>query len=392
MRHFLLLGALMLFQSVMAQDTYYKSSIITLQNDTIRGFISDIYDSKSIKFKNKKEDKPLVYTANMLKGYILDGNVFESKRVSAYYYTNSSTSLGEVESRLTKDIAKGRWVDTVFLHKLVSGTVSLYKVNIKKGFTYYFAQKNGVLMELPPQYCTVTIDSHKVESMQKRQESGWVSTSPFTTFIHINDDYLDTLSYLLEDKRYIKLPSQTFTYNQKSLSSYIGQYNKKTGTPNGGLLKTKVSRKIFTGINAGLVYLNYDENITDANAINGYAFKLYGLYSLSGINRNVFAKFGFNYFTYSNDYYKKSIPSASFGLRYSSITGYFRPFAEASVAVASLNRDNRPVDLGVPLILEFGANVPIKNFYLTAGITHTPIVVYKLNGYKLWAFNVGVMF
>lgn len=392
MRYFLLFLSLLSTHFAFGQDTYFKSSIVTLKGDTIKGLISNIYDSKSIKFKKKKSDKPILYTPQQLRGYVLDGNVFETKAINVSYYTKKSVSIGEVEFRLAKDIERGRYVDTVFLYKLVYGTVSLFKMTNKDGFTYYFAQKGGVLRELPPQYCTTSVDSAAMVAMLNRAASGFVGTNGFATYIHINDDYLDTLSYLLNDKRFINLPSQAFKYNQKSLSNYVSQYNKKKGIANGGILKSKISRKIFTGINAGLVYLNYDKDIESADLASAYAFKLYGLYPLSGTNRNVFAKFGVNYFTYRNDYYKKSIPSASFGLRYSSISGVIRPYAEASLAVASLNRNNRPIDLGFPMLLEAGVNVPIKDYFLTIGATHTPVFVYQLNGYKLWAFNIGLMF
>ena len=203
---------------------------------------------------------------------------------------------------------------------------------------------------------------------------------------------MDTLGVLFNDRRYITSPVKMFKYSEKSLTGYVTQFNKKNGMPNGGLLKSKVSRKIFVGVNAGLVKLNYDKDISEADLAGSYAFKFYGLYPLMGINRNVFAKFSFNYFTYRNDYYKKSIPSASFGLRYSALSGFFRPYFEGSIAVASFTKNNRPIDFGFPLIVEAGVNIPIKNNYLTIGASHTPVMVYKLNGYKLWSFNVGMMF
>ena len=392
MKIFLLFFSIFFVQVIFGQDTYYKSSIITLENDTIKGFISNIYDAKTIKFKKKKNDKPMVYTPQLLRGFILDGNVFETRIVNMPYYKHESVSFIDASLYLVKDKERPRVRDTVFLHKLVYGSVSLFKTTNREGFTYYYAQKNSVLKELPPQYCEIIIDTNSLVRYVNMPHHELRSTGNYLTYLHIKDDYLDTLGYLLDDKRYVSLPSRTFIYSEKNLSNYIGQYNKKKGIANGGLLKTKVSRKIFTGISAGIVALQYDETIRDSKINNSLAFKLYGLYPLSGTNRNVFAKFGFNYFSYRNDYYKKSIPSASFGLRYGAISGIVRPYLEGSLAIASVNKDNRPTDIGFPVILEAGVNVPIKDFFLTIGASATPITVYKFNGYKFWAFNIGVMF
>ncbi len=393
MKNFVLFAALIFSQSAFSQDTYYKSSIITLQNDTIKGFVSNIYDSKTFTFKKKLSDKPIDYTPRQLRGVILDGNVFESRFVKVPYYKTETVSMGASGTPcLEKDNQRGFLKDTVFLHKIVNGEVSLFKFRNREGFTYYLVEKNKVLKDLPPRYCFVEIDSNSVRRMLNKRLANLNTADAYTVYTYIKDDYLDTLGLFLNDRRFITTPAKMYKYSEKSLTTFVSQYNKKKGITNGGVLKTKINRKIFTGINAGLVYLNYDPQISDADFSGSYAIKLYGLYALSGANRNIFMKFGVNYFTYRNEFYKKAIPSASFGLRYSSVSGYFRPYAEASLAVASLNRNNRPIDVGFPMLLEVGGNIPIKNFFLTVGATYTPVMVYKLNGYKLWAFNIGVMF
>lgn len=374
-------------QIVFCQDTYYKSSIITLKNDTIKGFISNIYDAKAIKFKHKKDSEPVLYTPNLLRGFILDGNVFETKVVNVPYYKKKYASMADAEQLLAKEVERGRYIDTAFLHKLIHGTVSLYKMTNLEGFTYFFVQKNGVLRELPPQYFTAQFDT--VATLSRINMN---NVSNFATYIHIHDDYLDTLGYVLNDRRFTKLPSKTFSHSQKSLSSYVMLYNKNKGISNGGLLKSKVSRKIFTGVSVGTLYLQYDDKIKDTKIDNAIGFKIYGLYPLLGTNRNVFAKFGLNYFTYSNDFYKKSIPSASFGLRYSAISGRIRPYIEGSAALSLLNINNRPQRVDFPMLFEGGVNIPVKNFFITAGVTLTPIIAPTLNGYKFAAFNVGILF
>ena len=206
-------------------------------------------------------------------------------------------------------------------------------------------------------------------------------------------DFLDTLGSMLNNKTFITMPPLTFTNSEKNLRVYISRFNKLKGTPpNGGLLKTRVSRRIFTGMSIGTLYLQEDDRIKDAKVSNGLNLKLYGLYPLLGINRNVFAKFGVNYTTYSNETYKKSITAGTFGLRYSAISGHIRPYMEGSVGAALSNVNNRPDRIGFPVILEGGINIPVKTFFITVGVSLTPILSPSLNGYKFAAFNVGVLF
>jgi hypothetical protein len=392
MRISLLFITSFLAQIVFGQDTYYKSSIVTLKNDTIKGFISNIYDAKNIKFKAKKNDKPTIYTPQQLRGFTLDGNIFETKIVNIPFYKVQTVTLLDVESRLIKDEQKKRIRDTVFLHKLVKGTANCYKMSNTDGFTYFFIEKNGVLKELPPQYSILSVDTNAMASMINRMRAGANIYSSFNSYAYVQEDYLDTLAYMLNDKKFITMPSKTFKHSEKSLRSYIELYNKRTGIASGGLLKTKVSRKIFTGISVGTLYLQYDDIITDEKIQNPLIFKLYGIYPLSGSNRNIFAKFGLNHFSYNNDSYKRSVQSATFGLRYSSISGAVRPYLEGSLGVALLNINNRPQRVDYPLILEGGLNIPVKNFFITAGVSLTPVIAPSLNGYKLAAFNVGVLF
>lgn len=392
MKYSILFISLFVLQVAFGQDTYYKSFIITPSNDTIKGFISNVYDAKTIKFKKQKDDKPTVFTPKLLRGFILDDNVFETKIINIPYYKYSTVSLADQMNHITKDTERHRMIDTLFLQKLVQGTASLYKLKNKESFTYFFLQKGNVLHELPPQYVTITEDPNAVMKMINQLNSGIISDNSLSARVNVHYDYLDTLGIVLNDKRFLTLPTNRFIYSQRSLSTYVSLYNKKKGIPNGGLLKSKVSRKIFTGINIGILSVDYDDIIEASEMRNSFAFKLYGLFPMSGMDRNIFAKFAFNYFTYSSSYDKKSIPSASFGLRYSGTSGWFRPYFETSIAVASMNVNNRPTDYGFPLILELGANVPIKNYFISASMSRTPILVYKLNGYKFWAFNLGFMF
>ena len=392
MRIYLLFFILLFSQVAFSQDTYYKSSIITLKNDTVRGFISNIYDAKTIKFKTKKNDKPTVYSPSLLRGYILDGNVFETRIVNVPYYKDRNREALEMKPTLEIDLDKGRFMDTVFLHKLVKGNVSCFKMNNNEGFSYFFIEKNGILKELPPPNCRLVVDSSGTMSKEYAQQAIKDPNSPYFAYLFLKRDYLDTLSKMLNDKAFKSKPVNTFDYSESSLKDYVVNHNKKMGVAKGGILKAKVSRRIFTGLNVGFLFVQKDEIIKDSKVTNSLALRGYGLYPMIGFSRNLFARFGVNYFSFTNDVDKKSIFSGTFGLRFSAISGIIRPYLEGSVGAGLMSLNNRPKKFAFPLMFEGGVNIPVKNNFINVGLSVTPILDYQNNGYSFAAFNVGILF
>jgi hypothetical protein len=384
MKNLLLLLFLTIALSSKCQDAFYNSSIILLNGDTMKGFISNSYDSKTILFKRKKEEKPTIYSPKQLNGFILDGNRFVSKILDRPHYSYQNTSDGiSLFMRLTE---KGIIHDTVFVHQIIKGLVNLYKLKAPDGLKYYYAEKYDIIKEIPPKYNVVIFDSLNYVRVP--------SISEFISTRYVNYEYkqyLDTLSYFLEDKNFLST-KQNMKYTEKTLSYSIREYNKKNGFKNGGILKNEIKRRWFTGLSAGLLYLTYDNVITNSQPNSSFAFRAFGLLPLSGINRNTALKVGLNYYTYQNEVFQRKITSASIGLRYTATSGFVRPYFEASVALALQVRNGSSSSIESPLLAEFGAIVPIKDLFVTVGITASPILLYKLNGYTFWALNLGVMF
>jgi hypothetical protein len=387
MKNLLLFCALLCVQTVFSQDTYYKSSIITLQNDTIKGFVSNLYDAKTMTFKKKLSDKPIVYTPQQLRGVLLDGNVFETKIVNLARYATRNVAIGGMEQKLQKDLDNGRYVDTVFAQKLIKGGVDLYKVASKEGFTYYLMGRYDILKEVPPLYYSVETDT----TLYKGERNRFNAFTPIPLVLYQKHDYLDTLAYFLNDKTFYTTKSK-FKRSEKTLIAFISQFNKKNDISNGGILKAQIRSKLFWGVNVGVLNIRFDEDIQSAKVTNSIALKVYGLYPLLGIDRHIFTKVAVNYFNYQRPYFTKSITSASLGLRYSGLSGLVRPYVEGSISAARLNRNREFVHVGLPLVLEAGANIPIQNLFLTVGADLTPIWGKQLNGYNFWAFHVGLMF
>ncbi len=384
MKNLIPLLFLLLATKSFSQDVYYASSLIMLNGDTVKGYISNIYDYKTISFKRNKNGKPMLFTPKQLRGFILDGNTFISKVVTMPQYIHQNTMDGV--SFLTKDLSKKDITDSVFLQQTIKGLVSLYRLKTPTSLTYYFAEKYDIFKEIPPQFNIVVNDSFHFNKMPTVPE---LMSTRYTRY-EIND-YLDTLAYFLEDKTFVKSKSN-FKPTEKNLTFALTRYNKKNGYQNGGIIKSEVSKKWFWGVNAGIIALGYDQYIEHGQPKATFAFKAYGLLPLVGISRYSALKIGYNYFTYRTDNFQRNINSASVGLRYTAISGFLRPYFEASVAAALQVENGTSGSIDGPLLLELGTNIPIKNFFITVGATASPILLYKLNGYKLWSFNVGIMF
>jgi hypothetical protein len=338
-------------------------------------------------FKKKLSDKPIVYTPQQLRGVILDGNVFETKIVNLARYATRNVAIGGMEQKLQKDLGSGRYVDTVFAQKLIKGGVDLYKVASKEGLTYYLMGRYDILKEVPPLYYSVETDT----TLYKGERNRFNAFTPIPLVLYQKHDYLDTLAYFLNDKTFYTTKSK-FKRSEKTLIAFISQFNKKNDIPNGGILKSQIRSKLFWGVNAGVLNVRFDEDIQSAKVTNSVALKVYGLYPLLGIDRHVFTKVAVNYFNYQRPYFSKSITSASLGLRYSGLSGFVRPYIEGSISAARLTRNREFVHVGLPLVLEAGANIPIQKMFITVGANLTPIWGKQLNGYDFWAFHAGVMF
>lgn len=384
MKYFVFLILLLSASKIFSQDVYFASSITLLNGDTLKGYISNSYDYKTISFKRNKKAKATLYSPQQLRGFVLDGNIFISKTVNLprYIYQNSP----EGTSFLVKDLKKGNTRDTVFLHQLIKGQVNLYRLKTPNGLTYHFAEKLDILKEIPPKFNLIVSDSLNLTRMPTLSE---LLSTRYTRY-EITE-YLDTLAYFIEDKNFVATQHK-WNPTEKNIAFVLADYNRKKGIRNGGTLKSAVSRKWFTGANAGLIYLRYDKNISKQQPLSSLAFKAYGLLPLTGISRYSALKLGYNYFTYRTETFQRNIHSASLGLRYTAISGYLRTYAEVSVAVALQNLNGTSGSIDGPLLFELGTNIPVKNFFITLGATASPILLYKLNGYKLWSFNVGIMF
>jgi hypothetical protein len=388
MKKILLTVAYCFFATIsFCQDQYYQSSIIKNDGSKVEGYISNLYDAKAIKFKKTLKSEPILYTPANLNGFVLVDNLFETKIVTIFHYKYGASSLGalgEVASELTIDTAQKQTKDTVFCQKILAGTVNLYKLRYTDNAQYLFVEKNNVIREVPRQYYITEMSASAktdVTGMLLRKSANL----NYTTFEYRT--YLDTLALVCNDAQI-----KPFNYSEKKIISTVAAYNKRMGTPNGGFVKKNIPQKIFFGGSVGKIAWKRDENFKYEPTDYSIAAKGYILKPLVGINRNTSAKLGINYFVYGNNRRSMTIASASIGFRYGSTKGIVRPYIEGSIAVSEQFLNNKPYTTLIPTILEVGVIAPIRDFYITANVNISPVKYSPQNGYKLMAWEVGIMF
>ena len=349
-----------LIQRGVSQDNFYKSSIITLKNDTIQGYISNLYDSKSVKFKQSLRGKSVIYAPHQIKGFNLDGNIFESRqvRLNRYKYENFT---GDASSFLTIDWSKGQILDTVFLQKIIKGKVNLYRMKYIDNTLYLFTESDGVIREIPQQYFVVVRDSmSKGRFVQMRNQTLTLNSTAYEF-----RSYMDTLMLVFDNPEYNK-NIKPFRYSEKMVKVTIADYNRKMGIRSGGFIKSTIPNKYFLGGAIGRMLSIKDDVFDYQKATTSLAGKIYCLMPLVGMNRNVSAKVGINYFTYSNSSDKKDIWSAAFGLRYSALSGWVRPYGEFSLAVSKQYWNRGTHSMIFPSILEAGVLIPVNRSFLNS--------------------------
>jgi hypothetical protein len=374
-----------------SQDQYYKSTLIDAQGEKTQGYISNLFDAKYVKFKKSTNSTPITYAPTQIRGFVLEGNIFESKIVRFFSYKYESSYLGvtgEAPASLTIDTAIGQKTDTLFVQKIVSGAVDLYKLRYNNNAQYLFVGKNNILRELPRQYFTTAMNNSAktdISAMALRK----YSSLNYITYEH--KTYLDTLALVCNDSLFIK-NLKPFNYSEKKFISTIGAYNQSMGTPNGGIVKQNIPKQFFYGLSIGKIAWLRDENFKYEYTTYSTAVKGFILMPLSGINRFASAKLGINYFVYGNDSRSMTIVGASLGIRYAAISGAVRPYGEFSLSISRQFLNNVGFSTLAPSILEVGVMIPVKSFYVTVGTNFSPFQYTVQNGYQLVAWHAGIMF
>lgn len=371
---------------LLSQDQFFTSTIVDHQGNKTEGYISNIFDTKAIKFKKTLKSKETIYTPAQIKGFVLSGSVFDSKIVRFRHYMPSSSYLGVVGDApglITVDTNKGFTTDTLFLKKIISGVVNLYEMHYTNNGQYFFVEKEGIIHEIPRKYFVNVVSDNARYNITNTGYRYNYTTYEYRT-------YIDTLAMVCNDKEFVK-KMKPFDYSEKKIIATVGAYNRLKGIENGGFISQNLPKRFFYGFNIGQMPLVKDNLFKYAPISSTLLLKAYLLKPLVGVNRYASLKFGANYFNYTNKQLTSEIISASVGFRLASTSGAVRPYGEYSLSLSTQILNKNSLYTFFPSILEFGVLVPVKSVYLTVGANVTPFKYIEENGYKFLAWHIGVM-
>lgn len=362
MKHILILLICLSFTYSYSQEIYNKGAIIQLNGDTLKGMVGNLFDSKSVQFKENNKKK--VFSPSQIKGFIYEGNTYLSKYININSYEENlylEQSLKASEGPfldVRKDILP--YKDSVFLHLIISGKINLYEFTSRDNFKSFYGENSRKIIELPPPKFTVKKDS----TVGKLLISNGLS---LTLKYNKRLLYVDSLNSLMTDSTYYYNISTITRYNLKDISDRVYEYNTKFPEYKTTVAYKKKSKKVYLGFLMG--------GVTPTNTV---ALGIFALFPSSGTNKNLSYRLGYHTYGYG-------ISCVSLGLRYATVRGFFRPYAGTSLTMLLPYAE-------FPMLVEIGGYIPIKKTNLfIQGNVYPPFGPKKF-GFQIYSYSLGLMF
>lgn len=230
MKAFLLVGILLSFHSVFAQETFESGSLITPSGDTLHGYIDYrnwYLNPESVRFKSSPEAPEKTFTLQDLQGF----NVHHETYTKATVWLNTSTDqLQQLSTSPTPQLEER----TVFLRTLVEGVKSLYYLKDTKDRTHFYIRRDRT-------YELLTYYRYKVSTEQSAQ-------------IAVLDTYKEQLKSYFSDCAETQKKVSFAAYNQISLQKLFENYFRNCGHTTEIRTTTRERIKVQVGLVAGLTY------------------------------------------------------------------------------------------------------------------------------------------
>lgn len=217
----LLITAICIAKIGLSQTDYRNGFIITNAGDTLFGLVDYRVGAKayqSCDFKSSKDQTVVTYEPNNIVGYGFENDkTFQSRMIT-------------IKDQPSK---------VVFLEILVSGLVSLYKLEN----TFFIEKEHDGLQQLVNETKIVSINGRDV--------------------IKKSNQYIGTLNILLFDCLEVKTKVQKVKLDEKSLTILIEDYNRCKGVVSISFKAKKPWTKTIVGITTGLniSQLNFGYNL-----------------------------------------------------------------------------------------------------------------------------------
>jgi hypothetical protein len=396
--------------TTIAQEKFYSGAIIQTNGDTLKGYISNIYDAKKIEFKTSKNAKKTILTPGQIKGFLLFGNTYKSKFVNINEY-DKSKYLKEYPTLVKNNFLEKRrdvttYTDSVFVQQLVNGKISLYKLTTKKGRKAFYAENESKIIEIPPVHYVYKKDSTLSDGfiVQNGVFNRIVSFSGTYTQQKV---YLDSLQSLMQN---VILPNNSYrkemeeSFRQDYIVLYVEEYNAKFQQTSTVLVDNKSIRKINFGFNIGTIIPTYEPNLKDFNtslsSLKSRAYSVFILIPFSGVNRNLSFRIGYQLYGYNvattvnSQLYGakvKNIRGLSLGVRYAAVKGLVRPFIGISISSLRQTINKKEFAVQYSLLPEAGAIVSIKKINIVAQANIFPLLKSERFGFQFSTFSLGLI-
>jgi hypothetical protein len=393
------------------QETFSERALIQANGDTLKGYISNLYDSKTIEFRKTKNSKKQTFSPTQIQGFILDGNTFLSKyvNITSYEFNRSLKKYSFVNEGLflEKRTEVLPYKDSIFAQQIVKGKVNLYQLTNTDGSKGIYAERNTKILELPPVYFEFKKDTAR--GYGYFIQNGKYNQIPnFSGTYTQQNVYLDSLNYLMrEEDNYYEMPKDiNIEYNLETLASFVKNYNSTIQNESGNEVKNnKIKKRVYFGFTYGKIKPLFEPIFSTPSSTlsspKSSALSIFALLPNYGANRNLFFRFGYQRYNYdiivtdrgqTRSKIIRQVDAVSVGLRYALINGYVRPYIGASLtAMKQSFYGNKITEVEFPLLPEVGVLVPIGkvNFIIQGNMY--PFFKDTRYYFKISTVSVGLM-
>jgi hypothetical protein len=342
-KQFLLLFAACLLCGLpgISQDQYAAGRVYLPGGDTLSGFISSQNTARFVRFKNAS-DQVTEFQPSQLAGFERDEVVYASQEV----YTEP---FGV------------KTIEPVFMQLLAGGKVNLYTFQEKNSDTFYYAEKEGIMIRLEGGKKLITV----------KNESYFTADKTYQVFLQqLFSDCSKPNLHLCE-------------YTRKGLSDAVLAYNRCTDATTARESRKKGKIRLHSGIRAGV----------NAYSENGSAVRLSrsaGLFvnmPLGGANRILSGQveLNFNQYRGATEPYRLRYDFVDFTplLKVTYPKGWVRPFLATGFSFGPGEMKQISARFGeldafsvtqVKLLAETGLQVPLgRRFAYAAGHENSSI-------------------
>lgn len=244
MKMLLLLGGLLIFQISFSQKNYLTGKVITLQHDTLTGYIDYRnweVNPKIISFKKEITSEEIIYSPLEISGFQVSDEIYLSALVDS--------EISPSKINLPREAAPVIRNEATFLQVLFEGSKSLYHSKNTEGNDNFYIKKDSAIELL-------------VYKKYMREEGGRLVTLE-------NKKYTGQLTLYLNNCSTIQSKLKSTAYNKKELLNLFNTYYQCAGMESEYRKKEekiKTELGVLAGPSLNTINFSGDGNVQILNA------------------------------------------------------------------------------------------------------------------------------